>query len=101
MLDYSSRLLAYYKIISLADVFFSGSCDNMIKSEENQSNFSMHVGAASAASNAVATSRLLSRSPLNNNTFHGELLFTFLFHVPLVMSVGATTTHMHNFYLQF
>lgn len=36
----------------------------MIKSEESSTNF-MHVGASPA-------SRLMSRSPLNNNTFHGE-----------------------------
>ena len=77
---------AYFFFISLFSV---GSCStegNMIKSEDHDF---MHVGSAGATSSV----RLLSRSPHNNNTYHGEQL---LIHQQKLGGCGWNKAHMHN-----
>lgn len=58
----------------------------MIKSEDHDF---MHVGSAGATSSV----RLLSRSPHNNNTYHGEQL---LIHQQKLGGCGWNKAHMHN-----
>ena len=53
-----------------------GSCDNMIKSED-EATAQAQAAAAAASANFMhvgSSNRLLSRSPHNNNTLHGEQL---------------------------
>ena len=54
-----------------------GSCDNMIKNEDEAQAAAAAAAATSNFMHVGSSTRLLSRSPHNNNTLHGEQLVFF------------------------